>query len=174
MSSADSGPGRIAFRLVEAADLPLLTRWRAAEHVKEWWGEAKDLSTEYLSADDPVRRYIILLEERPAGVIEHYHWRDHPDDARVVGARADEDGIDYFLGERELIGQGHGPAMLSAFLAQVLTTDPSVSGVRLDVSEANRRSWRCLEKIGFRRVRSGVTVAGEPGPHFVYALSLPD
>lgn len=173
MSSGNLRTGRFAFRPVVADDLPLLTRWRAAEHVKEWWGDAKDLRAEYLSAGEPVHHYIVLLDERPVGVIEHYHWRDHPDDARAIGARAEEDGIDYFLGERELLGHGHGPRMLSAFLTQVLAPDPSVCGVRLDVSEANRRSWRCLEKIGFRRVQSGVTVAGEPGPHFVYALARP-
>lgn len=172
MTSADTASGRFTFRLVEMDDLPLLARWRAAEHVREWWGDPADLEAEYLSPEEPVHHYVVLLDGAPIGLIEHYHWRDHPDDARVIGASPDEDGIDYFLGERELVGRGLGPAMLSTFLAQGPATDPSISGVRLDVSEANRRSWRCLEKIGFRRTGSGVTVAGEPGPHYVYALSL--
>lgn len=172
VTSADAASGHFTFRLVEAEDLPLLTRWRAAEHVREWWGDPGDLRAEYLLPPEPVHHYVVLLDGAPIGLIEHYHWRDHPDDARVIGASPDEDGIDYFLGERELIGRGHGPAMLSAFLAQVVSAEPGVSGVRLDVSESNRRSWRCLEQIGFTRTRSGVSVAGEPGPHYVYALSL--
>ena len=61
--------------------------------------------------------------------------------------------------------------MLEAFLAQVALRGGGVGSVRVDVAEANRRSWRCLEKLGFERVASGVTIAGEPGPHYVYRLA---
>jgi aminoglycoside 6'-N-acetyltransferase len=163
-------PARFTFVLVQADDLPLLTRWRDAEHVKRWWGEPADLQAEYLSPGEPANHRIVLDGGQPIGLIEHYHWRDYPKEAEVIDARADEDGFDYFLGELELIGQGLGPAMLSAFLAQVVRADPEIAGVRLDVAEANRRSWRCLEKLGFRRQRAGVTVPDEPGPHYVYGL----
>ena len=163
-------PDRFAFPLVRADHLSLLARWRNAEHVKRWWGEPGDLRAEYLSAGEPANHHIVLERDQPIGLIEHYHWRDYPNEAQVTGAGPDEDGFDYFLGEPELIGQGRGPAMLSAFLTQVVRSDPAIAGVRLDVAEANRRSWRCLEKLGFQRCRAGVTVPGEPGPHYVYAL----
>jgi aminoglycoside 6'-N-acetyltransferase len=161
---------RFAFALVQAENLPLLARWRNAEHVKRWWGEPEDLRAEYLSVSEPTNHHIVLDGGQPIGLIEHYHWRDHAKEAGVIDARPDEDGLDYFLGEPELIGHGVGPAMLSAFLSRVVKLDPAVAGVRLDVAEANRRSWRCLEKLGFRRQRAGVTVPDEPGPHYVYAL----
>jgi aminoglycoside 6'-N-acetyltransferase len=163
-------PDRFAFTLVQADDLPLLARWRNAEHVKRWWGEPGDLQAEYLSLSEPTNHHLVLDGGQPIGLIEHYHWRDYPNEARVIDGRPDEDGFDYFLGESELIGQGLGPAMLSAFLFQVVKLDPAVAAVRLDVAEANRRSWRCLEKLGFRRQRAGVTVPDEPGPHYVYGL----
>ncbi len=173
MTSASPLPHRFAFRLLRREDLPLLTRWRGAEHVSRWWGEPGDLAAEYFSHGEPVRYHLALLEDQPAGVIEHYHWADHAAEAEPIGAAPDEDGVDYFLGEEELMGHGLGGVMLTAFIAEQVFADPGVRGVRVDVAEANRRSWRCLEKLGFRRTRAGVSVAGEPGPHYVYALPRP-
>lgn len=165
-------PDRFGFRLAQAEDLPLLTRWRTSEPVTKWWGEPGDLEAEYITGTDPVRYFIALLDDRPVGLVQHYHWSDFPADAAVIEARPDEDGMDYFLGEPELLGTGLGPAMLRAFLQQVVTQNRTRRGVRLDVSEANRRSWRCLEKLGFERTLDGVSITGEPGPHYVYALRL--
>ncbi len=161
---------RFSFRPVEPDDLPLLGRWRSAEHVAQWWGEPGDLAAEYISGTGPDRYFLALLDGRPVGVVQHYHWSDFPTEAAVIGAGPDEDGIDYFLGEPWLLGAGLGPAMLQAFLAQLVTPDDTRGGLRIDVAQANRRSWRCLEKLGFRRTREAVSVADEPGPHYVYAL----
>lgn len=141
------------------------------EHVNRWWGPPGDLVAEYLTSPEPVRYFIALLDARPVGLIQHYHWVDFPVEAEGIGAEPEEDGIDYFLGDPELLGAGHGPAMLQSFLDGVLRAGPA-RGVRIDVPEANRRSWRCLEKLGFTRVREAAVVAGEPGPHYVYALRL--
>jgi RimJ/RimL family protein N-acetyltransferase len=62
--------------------------------------------------------------------------------------------------------------MLDAFLARFTAAGSEVTGVRIDVAEANRRSWRCLEKLGFQRDRSGVSIEGEPGPHYIYVRAL--
>lgn len=167
-------PTRFSFRLVQPEDLPLLTRWRHAEHVTRWWGEPGDLEAEYFRHGEPVRYYLALLDDEPVGLIENHGWSDYPSEAEARGAQPDEEGIDYFLGEPELLGQSLGPAMLTAFIGQVITTRPETRGVRLDVAEANRRSWRCLEKLGFQRTLSGITVELEPGPHYVYALRFDD
>lgn len=162
---------RFTFRRLQRADLPLVRSWRNLEHVSQWWGPPRDLEAEYLTSAEPVRYFIALLDTRPVGLIQHYRWADHPVEAQGVGADPDEDGIDYFLGDPELLGAGHGAAMLQSFLHRVVRAGQA-RGVRIDVAEANRRSWRCLEKLGFTRDRAGVFVAGEPGPHYVYALRL--
>lgn len=162
-------PGRFSFPRLEPENLPLVAGWRGAHHVTRWWGEPGDLKAEYFLAGDPVAYFLARLDGRPIGLVQHYHWADFPAEAEGIGAGPDEDAIDYFLGEAELLGAGLGPAMLQAFLDEVVWRGRA-RGVRVDVAEANRRSWRCLEKLGFRREREGVTVAGEPGPHYVYAL----
>lgn len=164
-------PDRFEFRALQRKDLPLVSRWRGSEHVARWWGAPGDLEAEYLLAADPVRYFIAHLDSRPIGVVQHYRWADFPVEAENIGGDPLEDGMDYFLGDEELLGAGLGPAMLRAFFDQVVIPR-GARGVRLDVAEANRRSWRCLEKLGFRRERAGVLVEGERGPHYVYALEL--
>jgi aminoglycoside 6'-N-acetyltransferase len=162
-------PERFGFRELTRGDLPLLLRWRASEHGRMWWGEPDNVEADHFALDQPVDRFIALLDGAPVGLVQCYRWGDFPDEAQAVGARQGELGIDYLLGEADLIGRGLGPAMLNAFLSEVVPRGRA-SGVRVDVAEANRRSWRCLEKLGFERVANGVTVAGEPGPHYIYVL----
>lgn len=155
---------RFAFRPLEREDLPLLRTWLAAPHVAQWWGPPED---EDFDTDEPVDHLVALYDGRPVGMVQCYRWEDFPLEAANIGAQPGEIGVDYLIGEGQLIGRGLGPAMLRAFLET-----RGGAGVRVDVAEANRRSWRCLEKLGFRRTLSGVSVPGEPGPHYVYALPL--
>lgn len=137
-----------------------------------WWGAPGDVESEYFGRVEPVERFLALLDGRPVGMVQSYLWESFPQEARGVGARPGELGIDYLLGEADAVGRGVGPEMLRAFLARARTEALGLTGVRVDVAEANRRSWRCLEKLGFVREAEGVAVAGEPGPHYVYALAF--
>lgn len=59
--------------------------------------------------------------------------------------------------------------MITSFLVRETFGRGDVMGVRVDVSEANSQSWRCLEKIGFRRVGDGALIPGQEGRHYIYA-----
>jgi RimJ/RimL family protein N-acetyltransferase len=65
--------------------------------------------------------------------------------------------------------------MIEQFLLEFgLAALPSGSVVT-SVDQANRRSWRALEKIGFQRVWAGVLDSDDPsdkGPTFVYVRSI--
>jgi aminoglycoside 6'-N-acetyltransferase len=162
---------RFDFRPLVRADLMLLADWHAAPHVSRWWTTAADLETEYLTGADGTKRFVVQLDGRPTGLVQLYSLADSPEYASLVGAEPGEVGIDYLLGDAADVGRGVGPAMLAAFLEKFVTTNANVTGVRVDVAEANRRSWRTLEKLGFVRTLTGISVPGEPGPHYVYVLT---
>ena len=154
----------ISFAALREEQLPLLQAWLAAPHVARWWGEAPTLSevvTEYLPAiegRDPTWHHVVSLGERPIGMVQWYLWSAYPDsEDGDIGAHGDEAGVDYLIGEADLIGQGIGPRMLGRYLDQIVFADPRVVGVRSTVHTDNVRSWRCLEKLGFSR--------SEPIPH---------
>jgi uridine kinase/RimJ/RimL family protein N-acetyltransferase len=157
-----------SFAPLSPENLPLLQAWLAAEHVSPWFGPPANAEQDPLGEQDAVHRFIAARGGRPIGMIQTYRWSDFPENAAAVGARVGESGMDYLIGELDQIGHGVGPALIAAFLEQHAAHRGDVSGVRVDVSEANRRSWRCLEKAGFHRDREGVILPGQKGPHYVY------
>jgi len=125
--------------------------------VARWWGEPPSpaqVAAEYepqLSGADPTRVYIVRLGDRQIGMTQTYLWADNEPEATEIGALPGEAGIDYFIGEPELVGQALGAAMLDRFLKQIVFADPGVTGVRVPIDSQNERSWRCLQKLGFER-----------------------
>ena len=126
--------GLYAFRPMTAADLPLVGRWLALPHVREWWG---DPSEQYalVSADveEPAMDQFIVSEKgRDFGYLQCYDltaWNsafgEHPNGTR---------GIDLFIGEPDMIERGHGSAFIRCFVdfrlkngAPRIVTDPDPS-----------------------------------------------
>ena len=85
----------------------------------EWWGEAEDYGPS-IDGTEPSRCYIVHLNDEPIGMIQTYRWADWPKEGAAVGARPDEAGVDYLIGDAALIGQGIGGKMISAFIEHVL------------------------------------------------------
>ena len=61
--------------------------------------------------------------------------------------------------------------MIELFTASTFDRYPGVGAVVVDVQQANRPSWRALEKAGFHRVFAGTIDSDDPsdaGPAYVY------
>lgn len=166
---------RFTFEPLARSHLEMLKGWLSNPHVAAWWGappNSERVAAEYgpmIDGTDPARGYIASLEGRQLGYLQAYRWADQGEEAAEIDARPGEVGIDYLIGEESLIGRRLGPAMLRQFLAELVFADPGVTAVRTVVAVANRRSWRCLEGIGFERLPARA-VRGEDGPQFVLVL----
>jgi aminoglycoside 6'-N-acetyltransferase len=142
----------IAFRTVVAADLPMLRSWLAQPHVAPWW-QADDADLLAVArGDDPTEGYVIELDGRGVGYIQLYAAVDSlpsgvGDNSPLFERcpRAATAGLDLFLGDRSALG--HGPAILRAFLADIVF--PRFAYAVLDPSRANARAIRAFEKAGF-------------------------
>jgi len=161
--------GRLEFRALCEADLPMLAEWLRRRHVVEWWAPdaprptVEELRSDYLlgPAKDPsaALSYICCEDGAPIGFIQSYvamgsgggWWKDETD----PGVR----GIDQFLADANRLGQGLGTRMVRAFVERLLA-DPGVTKVQTDPDPANTRAIRCYEKAGFRALREIVTPDG--------------
>jgi len=162
--TADGTPV-IDFRALEREDLPQLGRWLTAPHVAAWWGTppADDAATAakygpLIDGGDPTEMFVFSVDERPAGVVQRYLIDDEPEWRAALAVAVDASGmvgIDYLIGEPDLVGQGIGPAMISAFLASTFEQHPGCRAVVVDVDPENRASWRALEKAGFHQIYDG-------------------
>ena len=107
------------FRAVTTADLPLLRDWLWRTHVREWWGDpVRGLAAIAEHIVDPaIDPFMAEFDDVPIGYIQSWDPHaeaDHPCRDQPLGTR----GIDQFIGEPKLIGQGHGTSPLCRELVQ--------------------------------------------------------
>jgi aminoglycoside 6'-N-acetyltransferase len=175
----------LAFRRLERGDFALLSDWFARPHVEPWWREAYDLASieerygPSVDGLDPTELFIVWKNGQPVGFAQRYLFDDNPEWGRAMalaGSFAAAAGIDYVVGEEALTGQGFGPQMIRQFVDQTWLRYPGISQVVAAVQQANRRSWRALEKAGFERTWAGTVCSDDPsdnGPSYVYVQLRP-
>jgi aminoglycoside 6'-N-acetyltransferase len=165
----------VGFEALRVEHLPQLRDWLSAPHVSQWWGEPPTLeqvNEQYMpliTGQEPTRCYVIALDGASIGMAQTYLWADFASEAGAIGAGPGDAGLDYLIGETNLVGHGIGPLVIDRFLDEIVWAEPRVQAVVTSISVANRRSWRCLEKLGFQRSEER-PVPGEPGPQYVLSL----
>ena len=144
-------PPDYVFRLMTRADLPLIGSWLALPHVMEWWGDAEE---QYAlvsgDLDEPAMdQYIVSMAGRPFGYLQCYdltEWNTgfgpQPPSTR---------GIDLFIGEPDMIGRGHGSALIRRFVDNRLQS--GAPRIITDPDPANRRAVSAYAKAGFAKDR---------------------
>lgn len=139
------------FRPVTAKDLPMIAAWLALPHVQKWWGdpatEIDDIRNHIDSVS--VEPLIILLDGKPIGYMQSYdpHMEDaHPYQDQPMGTL----GIDQFIGDPALIGLGHGPRLIEAFVEELF--DEGAPRIIIDPDPANKSAIRCYQKAGFHEI----------------------
>ena len=148
------------FRSMTAADLPSVRRWLARPHVAQWWGDP-DEQYALVSGDldhPSMDQFIVELDTHPFAYLQCYDptaWPNHGFGDLPAGAR----GIDQFIGEEDMIGRGHGSALIRAFVDDLLTA--GTPRVVTDPDPANTRAIRAYEKAGFRQERPVTTPDGD-------------
>jgi aminoglycoside 6'-N-acetyltransferase len=144
--------GRYQFRPMTEADLPLVKRWLAEPHVKQWWGDTHE-QFELVSGDlevEAMDQFIVATNDRPFGYLQCYDpdvWPDNGLGTHPQGTR----GIDQFIGEPDMVDHGHGSALIRAFIYRLLAG--GAPRVITDPDPANARAIRAYEKAGFVRDR---------------------
>ena len=137
------------FRAMTADDLPMIRRWLAAPHVREWW---RDPAEQYKlvsgDLDEPAMdQYIVSSEGRDFGYLQCYDltaWNSGFGE-QPKGTR----GIDLFIGASDMIEQGHGSALIRAFVDERLKA--GTPRMVTDPDPKNRRALRAYENAGFAR-----------------------
>jgi aminoglycoside 6'-N-acetyltransferase len=150
---------RYGFRSVTRKDLPMLAQWLRKPHLAEWWGDPDDSLAEITAAIESIETepLIIELDGAPIGYLQSYdpHLEsDHPYQDQPIGTF----GIDISIGLPDLVGKGHGSAIIRQFADQLF--DEGALRVIVDPDPANLRAIRAYEKAGFRTFDTRVSKYG--------------
>jgi aminoglycoside 6'-N-acetyltransferase len=137
------------FRRMSRADLALIQDWLVLPHVREWWGDP-DEQYALVSGDlhEPAMdQHIVCLGGVPFGYLQCYEltaWNTGFG-PQPQGTR----GIDLFIGAPDMIGLGHGSALVRHFVDDLLRNGSP--RVVTDPSPSNSRAIRAYERAGFQR-----------------------
>jgi RimJ/RimL family protein N-acetyltransferase len=103
------------------------------------------------------QRHLVLVDDRPVGLIQHCRLDAEPDDPRTIGEHAPRAAsIDILVGDVDTVGRGFGAAALDAYVRTVVFADPSVTRAVAGPHPDNTRSCRAFERAGFVAVRDVV------------------
>ena len=119
---------------------------------------------------DPTDLFLIRLDGRPIGFIQCYRIEDDADYARAVAIGVPAAGVDLFIGQPELIGKGHGPRLLRAFLRDVVFARYDVAECVIGPSVKNESAIRAYEKAGFTVWRDAA-IPGEADPERILRIT---
>ena len=149
--------GVLSFRPLTRDDFGQLAGWLARPHVQRWWNHEftpeaveRDFGAS-IDGDDATTMLVVVLDERPIGLLQHYLIGDYPeyvDELRpVVEVPEGAASIDYFIGEPDVVGIGIGRQMVRAGAERAMAAGASC--VIVPVNSANVASWTALRRAGF-------------------------
>ena len=127
-----------------------------------------------MRGEDPTDLYVIRLDGRPIGVLQSYRIDDHPEYASQVALGQPAIGIDLFIGEPELTGRGHGPALIRAFLRDVAFPRYAVDLCVIGPTASNVAAIRAYEKAGFRFLKTYLEPDSREQEHYLMELTRAD
>ena len=174
-----------SFRRLERSDFPHLSEWLATPHVAAWWRHGYDPASveadfgAMVDGEDTTEAFIVEEEGRAIGMIQRYRLDEDGAWDRTVAvgtAPRPAAGIDYLIGDESRVGHGLGPRIIDAFARATWERYPELVAIVVAVQQANRQSWRALEKAGFQRDWSGTLESDDPsdaGPSYVYVRFRP-
>ena len=139
------------FRPVTEKDLPMIAGWLREPHVAAWWDDPDKEVAEIREHIDSVsvEPLIVELDGRPIAYLQSYdpHMEDdHPYADQLFGTL----GVDLSIGPPELVGIGHGSAILRQFVEELF--EEGAPRVIIDPHPDNGRAIRAYEKAGFRAI----------------------
>ena len=167
----------INFRNLQISDLHLMHKWLNTDFVSQWYGP-KSYSYEKvfkkysakISAENLSNPFLILYARTPIGYIQSYRISDYPDYNKYVQADEKTAGIDLFIGEEDYLHKGFGTAILTKFVAEIISSDNSIVSCIIGPEPKNKAAIICYEKVGFRYFKT-IHIAGEKEPEYLMRIN---
>ena len=162
----------VEFRELTEDDFGMLAEWLGRDHVQAWWRDPSSLSSveeKYrprVLGEAPTEVFVVRFEGDDVGIIQRYRIADHPEWVEILACAGFDAigsaGIDYLLGNPEVVGRGVGTEMIRRFTDKLFAELGDVTSVAVTPQAANVASCRVLEKAGYERRWVGMLDSDDP------------
>jgi aminoglycoside 6'-N-acetyltransferase len=132
-----------------AADVALVAAWRRRPHVLKWWNTPPDDLAAETVGDATIAVWIAELDARPIAYIQDYRVHDWPGH-HFSFLPTDSRGMDILIGGPDLIGRGHGTAIVERHVDALFARGVPAMGI--DPHPDNAAARRAYAKAGFVEV----------------------
>jgi aminoglycoside 6'-N-acetyltransferase len=156
----ESREHQVAFRALTRDDLEMMLRWLSDPDVAAWYEEGEltpaGIETSYgptIDGREPVRGFIFLIDDRPAGYIQSYVLGDHPEYLAQIDLEPDVVSTDLFIGDPAYRNRGWGAPVLRAFHRQIVFGEMGARMATIMPSSRNERAIAAYRKAGFTWAR---------------------
>ena len=140
---------KVTFVPVNSSHRPLLRRWLASPHVREWWGDPEqELQLIAHGKElDGTEGFTIMLDQAPVGYIQSWVPSQFDNEGWEQRLSPDVRGIDVFIGETSALG--NGAAIIRAFAHRLFAEGHH--HLVIDPDKQNHRAIRAYVKAGFKK-----------------------
>lgn len=145
------GAEQLVIRKVKDIDITLIENWLYKDHIQKWFGDPTEWLNEITNREGKyywIIHYIIEYHGLPIGFCQYYDcskaekgyaWDDEPEGTF---------GIDYLIGNEQLLGKGIGTQIVSK-LSQIVINNENPKQIIADPIKDNIVSSKVLECNGY-------------------------
>lgn len=136
------------FRIVKDKDVPMLSEWLYAPHLKQWWGDPDDeLGLIKHDLDDPkINLMIVEYGSQPFAYVQDYRVSDWPQDYFSSFPKTTR-AIDTFIGREDFLNKGHGRLYLRQHVENLIRN--GTEQIVIDPVFDNKRAIKAYQGAGF-------------------------
>lgn len=170
----------ITFREATFEDCKMIRNWiKTNEFTRRWYyaGIVPRLSSLQKKMAQKLQKQqtrvnIVLVDDFPIGYIQSYPVDGNGNWTRQVKVAENMVSIDYFIGDIRFIHKGIGPKMISEYIERVIKKE-KFAAVLISPDPENRASRKCIEKCGFRYVKTvGIPYNSSKSKEAVYIKEI--
>jgi aminoglycoside 6'-N-acetyltransferase len=156
----------ISFTPLAESHFPLLLKWLESHHVKAWWDQNIQWTSELIQKKyidyvtdyklekgqlKALQAYIIYVDNTPIGYIQIYNAYDFERSKPLSDLPSNLAAFDVFIGEVIYVDRGIGSKAINQFLREYAS---SYDYVFADPDSANLAAIRAYEKAGFKKIKA--------------------
>lgn len=146
-------PNNIALRLLNDADITLLSAWLAKDYIIKWYHDANAWLEEINARHSRfswIHHYIVTDETIPIGFCQYYDCFDAQslEDWYHVDRRNEMFSIDYLIGDPRYLGKGYGKQIVR-LLTETIEANENASQIIAQPEPENLASVHVLLANGY-------------------------